>query len=457
MLRPNRRLPWALACLVASSATLACSLLAPSDEDLFGAVSGAGGGSAGSNSVGAGGSGAASVSGDVYPVLPAGGSTSSAPPDDTAEPPPSSPPDAGDSEPEPCVGCESIRIARGAETIQLGTSGGGLFEDICPHDQVVVGVDYRFTFGTPADFGYFTSVSVVCGELVPSVSAGTVDVVLREPLPPRGAGAGSSGQGGRCPPGQVVTAFEGARNFDGTTSELREITLHCASLVLGADGSVTIGTPRPTQAMSADFALSTVLPDEVLPLQPCPDGQVARGVAVFAGAWVDGVSFVCGAPVLALPDGEACSSALQCQSGLCDETCQPRPCAAPAGCTCGLLETTQRAFCRSAQTQADAAAQCAASGMYLAWALDAVENGWLRSTAGSEGIQASFWLGADDLLSEGSWQWVQDGGAVDLASRLWDNNELHGSTSENCLSMTRLGTWDDVDCALALPFVCEGP
>lgn len=452
---------WGSICLVASSGSLACSLLAPSDEELLGSLSGAGGSSAGSSNVvgsGIGGAGSAGISGDVYPVLPAGGSTSSPPPEEPVdEPPPSNPTDGGVSQPEPCVGCETIRVARGGETILLGTPGGGLFADICPRDQVVVGMDYRFTFGTPADFGYFTSVSVVCGTLVPNVGAGTVDVVLGEPLPPRGAGTGSSGQGGRCPPGQVVTAFEGARNFDNTTSEIREVTLHCAALVLGADGSVTIGTARPTQAMSADFALSTVPAFEVLPLQPCPDGQLVRGVAVFAGAWVDGVSFLCGAPVLALPDGEACSLPDQCQSGICDTTCQPRPCPAPAGCTCALLETTQRAFCRSAQTQADAAAQCEAAGMYLAWALDPVENGWLRSTAGTQGIQASFWLGADDLVSEGSWQWVQGGGPVDLASRLWDNNELHGSTAENCLSMTRAGTWDDVDCTLALPFVCEAP
>jgi hypothetical protein len=254
-----------------------------------------------------------------------------------------------------------------------------------------------------------------------------------------------------------VTAFEGARNFDGTTSEIRELTLHCAALALAADASIAIGTARPAPPMSADFAVSTVLPDEVMPLQSCPEGQVARGVALHAGAWVDAVRLVCGTPVLARPDGQACSSAIECQSGSCDGICQPRPCTPPAGCTCELRETTQHAFCEAAQTQAAAAALCAASGMHLANAQSPIAHGWLRSTAGEAGLQAAFWLGADDLVSEGAWQWAQGGGAVDLASELWDENELRGGVDENCMAMTRDGHWDDVSCALALPFACEAP
>lgn len=449
--------------LLTASGLLACSWLAPSDEELTGSAGSAGtaGGAGGSASAAAddvaGGGGSAGLAGGSsetvgeYPLQPVGpGNT---PPGPAA--PPSSSADAGIIAPPPCVDCETIRITGAVQTAQLGTPGGSLYMDICPRDQVVVGMDYRFDFGMPADFGYFTAVSLVCGELVPNRLAGSLDVVIGEPLSPRGAGSGVGGSGGRCPLGQVVTGFDGARNFDGITSELRELTLHCAPLAL--DASVAVGTARPTQAMSADFAVSTVPPDEILPLQPCPEGQVARGAVLRAGNWVDGVSLICSAPVLARPEGQACSSAIECQSGSCDGNCQPRPCAPPAGCTCGLFDDKQYAFCGGAQPRVGAASACAASGMHLANARDPIAHGWLRSSAGEEGIQAAFWLGADDLASEGTWQWPQGGGPVDLASELWDPNELRGDAAENCMAMTRDGHWDDVDCSLTLPFVCETP
>jgi hypothetical protein len=442
-----------LLCLAASSGLPACSLAEPNTDELVRPTLGAGG--AGGTGVNVGSAGTAAV---VYPVLPTAG-TANALPDagmDAGEAP-SSLPDAGPVEPPPCVDCETVRIATGVETVQFGSPGGSLYMDICPRDQVVVGMDYRFDFGTPADFGYITSVAPVCGELVPNRSAGTLDVVIGEPLPPRGAGSGVSGVGGRCPPGQVVTAFEGARNSASNTSVLRELTLHCAALSLSDGTSAVIGTARPAPPLSADFAVSTVLPEEVLPVQSCPAGQVVRGVALRAGAWVDAVRFVCGVPVLAKQEGQACSSAIECQSGSCNGTCQPRACTPAAGCSCGLLQSTQYAFCRAAQTRAAAALLCTASGMHLAYAEDPIVHGWLRTTAAEEGIQAELWLGADDLASEGSWQWVDGGGAVDLASELWDENAQSGGTAENCLALTRDGHWDDVSCTLALPFACEAP
>jgi hypothetical protein len=90
--------------------------------------------------------------------------------------------------------------------------------------------------------------------------------------------------------------------------------------------------------------------------------------------------------------------------------------------------------------------------MHLANAREPLTHGWLRSSAGREGIQAAFWLGADDLASEGTWSWAEGGGAVDLASELWDEREARGGTNENCLAMTREGHRDDVACTLTQPF-----
>lgn len=449
-----------------ASGLLACSWLAPSDEELTGGVELVGGdGGATRPSAGAGTSGVGGPSGSggsdgsdegvgAHPLLPVGGSGAS--PAGVGAPS-SVTPDAGPSEPLPCVDCETVRFTGAVGTVELGTPGGSLYLEICPRDQVVVGMDYRYAFGTPADFGYFTSVALVCGELAPNRDAGSLDVIVGAPLTPRGAGSGVAGVGGRCPVGQVVTGFEGARNFDGTTSEIREFILHCAPIALAADTALAVGAALPTQPMSASFAVSTVPPDEIMSLQPCPDGQVVRGAAVHAGTWVDGISLICSAPVLAQPDGRPCSSALECQSGSCAGSCQPRACAAPAGCSCGLREQAQYAFCAAAQPQSAAAEQCAASGMHLATAEDPIAHGWLRTSTAREGIQSAFWLGADDLVSEGVWTWAQGAGAVDLASELWDENELRGGADENCMAMTRDGHWDDVACELALPFVCEAP
>ncbi len=407
---------------------------------------GGGDGASGSGSGGTRGPGV-----DVRPVRPAGGSGGSEQPDAAA--PPGS--DGGSIDPPACVDCETIRVTSGTTTELFGSPGGSLYMEVCPHDQVVVGMDYRFNFGTPADFGFLTSLAPVCAALVPRLSAGTIDVVLREALPPRGGGMGTSGVGGRCPAGQVVTGFEGALNFDGTTSELREVTLHCAPITLAAAPAVQLGAAAPAPPLSANFAASSVPADEVLPLQPCPAGQVVRGAAVNAGAWVDGLRLLCGAPTLAHPEGRACSSASECQSGSCDVTCQPRACQAPEGCSCVLRENTQYAVCEGAQIQNVAAELCTASGMHITHAIDPIAHGWLRATASDEGIQAEFWLGADDLASEGVYQWLAGGGAVDLQSELWDRNQQRGGTAENCLAMTRDGHWDDVDCARTLPFVCE--
>lgn len=444
-------MPGALLGLVASAGVLACSLSEPNTQS--GPRPGAGG-TAGSEAEGNGGSGGAMMGPgvDVRPVRPGMGGTGNVPPDAAA--PPSG--DGGGIELPDCDDCETVRITNGVASEQLGSPGGSLYMELCPHDQVVVGMDYRFNFGTPADFGFLTAVAPVCGALVPSPSSGRVDVIVGEALPPRGGGAGTAGVGGRCPAGRVVTGFEGALNFDGTTSELREITLHCAPLGV-ADGALQLGAAEAAPPLSANFAASTVPADEVLALQPCPAGQVVRGVAVNAGSWVDGVSMLCGTPSLAHPDGRSCSTASECQSGSCSGTCQARACQAPEGCGCVLREGTQYAICEGAQTQNVANELCTASGMHLAHAIDPLAHGWLRSTASDEGIQAEFWLGADDIVSEGVFEWVANAGPVDLASQLWDRNQQRGGTAENCVAMTRDGHWDDVNCALTLPFVCEAP
>lgn len=443
-------IPAGLLGLAGSSGIPACSLAEPNPTSTPRPGVGGSGGDDTASNAGTGGTRGLGV--DVRPVLPGAGSGGSSQAD--ASVPPSG--DGGSIDLPQCDDCETIRITSGAQTELFGSPGGSLYMEVCPHDQVVVGMDYRFDFGTPADFGFLTSLAPVCGALVPSQSTGTIGVVVGEALTPRGAGAGTSGVGGRCPAGQVVTGFEGARNLDSNTSELRELTLHCAPLTFAEGGALQIGAATPAPPLSTNLAASAVPPDDVLPLQPCPAGQVVRGAVVRAGAWVDAVGLLCGAPSLAHPDGRACSSASECQSGRCSTTCQPRACTAPEGCSCVLRENAQYAVCEAAQTQNVASELCTASGMHLAHAIDPLAHGWLRATASDEGIQAEFWLGADDLASEGAYQWVAGGGAVDLESELWTNQQS-GGTAENCLAMTRDGHWDDVNCALALPFVCEEP
>ncbi|XP_006100401.1 C-type lectin domain family 17, member A [Myotis lucifugus] len=62
------------------------------------------------------------------------------------------------------------------------------------------------------------------------------------------------------------------------------------------------------------------------------------------------------------------------------------------------------------------------------------------------------WLGLSDREHEGDWKWL-DGSPVTLS--FWEPEEPNNLNDEDCVSMTKQGTWNDLSCNKATYWICE--
>ncbi|XP_036158664.1 C-type lectin domain family 17, member A isoform X2 [Myotis myotis] len=62
------------------------------------------------------------------------------------------------------------------------------------------------------------------------------------------------------------------------------------------------------------------------------------------------------------------------------------------------------------------------------------------------------WLGLSDREQEGDWKWL-DGSPVTLS--FWEPEEPNNLNDEDCVSMTKQGTWNDLSCNKATYWICE--
>nr|XP_022322784.1 C-type lectin mannose-binding isoform-like [Crassostrea virginica] len=64
------------------------------------------------------------------------------------------------------------------------------------------------------------------------------------------------------------------------------------------------------------------------------------------------------------------------------------------------------------------------------------------------------WTGGNDIRSERTWEW--DGGGY-LSYSNWDSHEPNDDGNEDCLELRseKSWKWNDEDCGLARPFICE--
>jgi len=160
-------------------------------------------------------------------------------------------------------------------------------------------------------------------------------------------------------------------------------------------------------------------------------------------------------------------------------------------------------YCARPASYEEAAVQCDGQGMTLVQIDSAPENdelvaqasaGWSGGndgtggsgsgttwgggtrTTGGEEEQEVFWTGGSDDAIEGDWIWIgsgtpfwegdADGNAVDGAYTNWGEarpNEANDEP-ENCLGVYiadgvdgDMGTWNDLRCDYAYPFICESP
>ncbi|XP_052812197.1 perlucin-like [Mya arenaria] len=73
--------------------------------------------------------------------------------------------------------------------------------------------------------------------------------------------------------------------------------------------------------------------------------------------------------------------------------------------------------------------------------------------------QEDFWLGAYDLVHEGSWVWVKKNEYVQGGYEHWGQGQPSGGTGESCLGLyDGLNyMWNDAPCGRPEGFICEVP
>jgi hypothetical protein len=92
-----------------------------------------------------------------------------------------------------------------------------------------------------------------------------------------------------------------------------------------------------------------------------------------------------------------------------------------------------------------AAAQSVAQGLggHLVSITDFSENDWIRSTFnGVSGVTNDFWLGYNDVQSEGNFVW-SNGEVTNYEN--WNTGEPNNSGNEDYAQMTSTGKWNDVN------------
>jgi len=145
--------------------------------------------------------------------------------------------------------------------------------------------------------------------------------------------------------------------------------------------------------------------------------------------------------------------------------------AGSSGCVTATNQRETYAFCFSSLIQANARANCGELGMTLAVVNDEPEDAWITSTLSRlyAGESSYAFIGANDVTTEGEWRRADgvifwrggaNGAAVDGNYANWEAGQPSdagkASESEDCLTIgIAAGTWNDMSCDTALPYVCE--
>ncbi|XP_045348229.1 C-type lectin domain family 17, member A isoform X1 [Leopardus geoffroyi] len=75
-----------------------------------------------------------------------------------------------------------------------------------------------------------------------------------------------------------------------------------------------------------------------------------------------------------------------------------------------------------------------------------------KFVAKAHGSPRIYWLGLSDRDHEGDWKWL-DGSPVTLS--FWDPEEPNNINDEDCASMNKGGTWNDLSCDKTTYWICE--
>ena len=111
------------------------------------------------------------------------------------------------------------------------------------------------------------------------------------------------------------------------------------------------------------------------------------------------------------------------------------------------------AITTSAMNHADATAAAASAGGYLVTITTKAENDWLTATF--ETIYGDIWIGAKDVISEGTWVWDNGTGENFSSSSVWPSDNTtrkfcsnEPNNSGDCAQIYQAsGCWDDTTCS----------
>ncbi|XP_062592825.1 galactose-specific lectin nattectin-like [Saccostrea cucullata] len=97
---------------------------------------------------------------------------------------------------------------------------------------------------------------------------------------------------------------------------------------------------------------------------------------------------------------------------------------------------------------------CKAYRAKLAEVKSASENNFLQHEA--RRLKGSFWLGATDVIMEGTWRWISTDTILSYSAWLPKQPDNHES-KEHCLHLlnTYQSKWNDVACDKKFNFICE--
>lgn len=180
------------------------------------------------------------------------------------------------------VSVPTIVLGNDQNTNRKGSAIGTPYNESCPGDQVLIGLD-----GEQQDSGFelFTAIVGNCGSLHVQPDGTTITVTPEGTLPLRGDTSFSIPFTLQCPANQVVVGFEGNAGtaVDAATLKCAPLSIQGGTIVIGA---VTVLSPTPGGTMGAPY-------DE-----PCQAGLVVRGRFGYSDTILQALGMICTRPTL---------------------------------------------------------------------------------------------------------------------------------------------------------------
>jgi len=105
----------------------------------------------------------------------------------------------------------------------------------------------------------------------------------------------------------------------------------------------------------------------------------------------------------------------------------------------------------------DAQAACKDIGGHLAEPADMMTDMFITGLMHKHDGTRPIWLGAEDLLKEGSWFWANSGKAVDKGYTDWMKGQPNNINNQDCMELHPSGHWEDNVCNKTNAFICQRP